>query len=171
VLFVRRAAHLRRNAGQVAFPGGLADPADRCDLERTALREFSEELGVPPEAAEIVHRLPDALVVNQTVIITPFVGIMRERVTLRVDRSELDAAFEIPLGHIVAPGALHEGIERVGTLRIRTWQLDHGAQHVWGATARILRSFLDAVARDPVLRATLESAGVARAVFCSGTAT
>ena len=42
MLFVRRARHLRRNAGQIGFPGGLADAGDDADLRRTALREFEE---------------------------------------------------------------------------------------------------------------------------------
>jgi len=155
VLFVRRAAHLRRNAGQIGFPGGLVDDDDAGDLLRTALREFEEELGVGRDAVDVVHRLADALVINRTVIVTPFVGVLRGRPELRVDRREVDAALVIPLARIVAPGALHEGVEAFAGLRIPTWQFDDGATHVWGATARMLRTLLEAVRDEPALRAAL----------------
>ena len=160
MLFIRRAAHLRRNAGQIAFPGGLLDDADRGDLLRTALREFEEELGVGAGAAEVVGRLPDALVINRTVLVAPFVAVMASEPDLRVDRSEVDEAFIVPLATIVAPGALHEGIEIFAGMRIATWQFDYGDTHIWGATARILRSLLDAAALDAPLRSALRARGV-----------
>ena len=160
VLFVRRAAHVRRNAGQMAFPGGLEDERDRGDLRTTALREFEEELGVSRHAVEIVHRLPDALVINRTVLVSPFVGILASLPSLFLDETELDAAVEIPLSRIATPGALHEGIETFGGFRISTWQFDDGATHVWGATARILRALLDALRDDERFRAALAERGI-----------
>src|SRR5580704_1227563 len=76
VLFIRRAAHLRRNADQVAFPGGVAEAIDGGDLRATALREFAEELGVDAGRVNVVRRLPDALVINRTMLVTPFVGLL-----------------------------------------------------------------------------------------------
>src|ERR1700690_2304233 len=76
VLFVRRAGHMRRNAGQIAFPGGLADAADDDDLERPALGEFAEEVGLASERLDVLGRLPDVAVLNLTVNITPFVAVL-----------------------------------------------------------------------------------------------
>jgi 8-oxo-dGTP pyrophosphatase MutT (NUDIX family) len=49
VIFLERAQRLRRHPGQIGFPGGSADPIDAGDLEKTALRELFEELGVSAE--------------------------------------------------------------------------------------------------------------------------
>ena len=156
VIFVKRAAHLRRNAGQIAFPGGLADPADAGRLRRTALRELQEELGIPGEAVELVHQLPGALVVNRSVAVTPFVGVLRSLPALAIDTSEVERVYQIPLRAIAEPGAVHEGIEHYAGLDIPTWQFDYGGVHVWGATARILHGFLEAVAENERLRARLK---------------
>jgi len=57
VVFVERARHLRRHAGQIAFPGGALDAGDDGDLARAALREVHEEIGIPPAAITIVGEL------------------------------------------------------------------------------------------------------------------
>ena len=58
VLFTQRTTHLRSHSGQVAFPGGRAEPGD-ASAEFTALREAEEEIGLRPESVEVLARLPD----------------------------------------------------------------------------------------------------------------
>jgi 8-oxo-dGTP pyrophosphatase MutT (NUDIX family) len=165
ILFVQRAAHLRRNAGEVGFPGGLVEADDAGDLRRTALRELHEEIGVPDERIAIVRRLPDALVINRTVLVAPFVGVIAPPLALRVDANEVAGVFDVPLARLFEPGALHEGIERYGPLRIPTWQFDFGEHHIWGATARMLRSLLETLEGDEQLRAALTERGVPATAF------
>jgi len=160
ILFVRRGAHLRRNAGQIGFPGGLIEAKDNDDRLRTALRELQEELGIPESGIAIVHRLPEAQLIRRGMRVTPFVGVMEVLPPLRIDADELDGAVCIPLAAILAPGALHEGIETFAGLRIPTWQFDYETTHIWGATARILRMLLEAVAENAGLRATLQRRGI-----------
>lgn len=50
VLLTRRPTTMKCHPGQWVFPGGKAEPADGGDLRATALREASEELGVPAGA-------------------------------------------------------------------------------------------------------------------------
>lgn len=47
---------LRSGAGEVCFPGGKRDPADRDDTD-TALREAQEEIGLPPQQVQVVCTL------------------------------------------------------------------------------------------------------------------
>jgi len=56
-VFTRRRDDLKRHAGEISFPGGRRDPED-ADLAATALREAHEEIGLPPDAVEIVGALP-----------------------------------------------------------------------------------------------------------------
>lgn len=46
IVFIRRPSSMKFHAGQIAFPGGGFEPIDR-DLKETAIRETSEEIGIP----------------------------------------------------------------------------------------------------------------------------
>jgi 8-oxo-dGTP pyrophosphatase MutT (NUDIX family) len=143
VVFVHRATHLRAHPGQIAFPGGTVDPEDGDDRARTALRELEEELGVGPEAVRIVARLPEVSSVSGSYLITPFVGVLIPHTRLVIDPGETAAVWNVPLAAILEPGAVHQGIEIRGERRVLTDIFDHEGMHVWGATGRILRLFVD----------------------------
>jgi 8-oxo-dGTP pyrophosphatase MutT (NUDIX family) len=146
IVFVRRAGHLRRNPGQIAFPGGIIDIEDGPDRMTTALREFEEEMGMPRERVRIVDRLDDVVTLALSVTVTPYVGILEPPVAFQLDRSETDAFYEVPLATLYAPGALRFGTEPVvrggETLMVPSWLFDTGDLHVWGATARMLHEFV-----------------------------
>ena len=57
VLLTQRTAHLRDHAGQIAFPGGRAEPDD-ADAIETALRETEEEVGLDRRHVEVLGALP-----------------------------------------------------------------------------------------------------------------
>jgi len=158
IVFVRRAEHLRRNPGQIGFPGGLIDAGDS-DAQAAALREFEEELGVPPESVHIAGRLDDVVTLSLSVTVTPFLAFLDPPVTFAVDASETQSLHEVPLAALYATGALHEGIEhhlRHGVAYdVPSWLFDYDGIHVWGATARMLHTL---VARyDTVERLLLQS--------------
>lgn len=74
LLLTQRAIHLRKHAGQVAFPGGAVDSTD-ASLIAAALREAQEEVAIPPQAVEVIGVLPpvDSVTGFQ---VTPVVGII-----------------------------------------------------------------------------------------------
>lgn len=141
VVFVERATHLRRHAGQVAFPGGAVDDDDEGDLARAGLRELHEEIGIPPAAVELVDRLAMIPQARNIFNVTTFIAVVAPDTPLIVDLNEASAAHRVPLAAIVAPGAVHRGVEEREGVRISTWQFDYGAMHVWGLTGNILDAF------------------------------
>jgi 8-oxo-dGTP pyrophosphatase MutT (NUDIX family) len=145
-IFVRRSQHMRRNPGQIAFPGGLIEPGE--SPEQAALRECSEEIGIDAASLTVVGRLEAAKTLALGVRIVPIVATLRPPVRPRPDGVEIDAIFEVPLAAIFAPGALRAGREPFRGLQVRSWLFDHGEMHVWGATARILRAFVDRYGPD-----------------------
>jgi 8-oxo-dGTP pyrophosphatase MutT (NUDIX family) len=158
VLFVERAAHLRRHAGQIAFPGGAVDAGD-ADHAAAALRELREEVGIPAEAVRIVGRLPVARQERNVFAVTPFVAVVRTGTPLVVDANEASAVHVVPLADILRPGAVRRGTHTDGERSLETLILDHGAVRVWGLTARMLHDFVAAYRSEPSeLRTALDGA-------------
>jgi 8-oxo-dGTP pyrophosphatase MutT (NUDIX family) len=88
VLFTQRTTHLRSHSGQVAFPGGRAEPSD-ASAEFTALREVEEEIGLRPESVEVLARLPDYRT-RTGYVVTPVIGLLTPPLALTPDPHELD---------------------------------------------------------------------------------
>jgi 8-oxo-dGTP pyrophosphatase MutT (NUDIX family) len=145
LIFVRRARHLRRNPGQIAFPGGIIDASD-ADARAAALREFEEELGIARERVTIADRLEDVVTLALSVTVAPYLGFLDPPPAYRFDASETESVHEVPLAALYAPGELHCGIESVvhegRPYDVPSWLFDYGALHVWGATARILHALV-----------------------------
>jgi 8-oxo-dGTP pyrophosphatase MutT (NUDIX family) len=137
VLLTQRAAHLNDHAGQISFPGGKIDTTDPSPLD-TALREADEEVGLAREFIDPIGYL-DLYGTSFGFRILPTVARVRPGFTLRVNASEVDDAFEVPLAFLMNPAnhQLHSkefrGMER------SFYAMPYGERYIWGATAGILR--------------------------------
>ncbi len=139
LVFTRRTATLSRHAGEISFPGGLADDGE--SLPAAALREVDEELGVPPADVELIGVLPPVHTHVSSILIVPFVGLLREDPLFAPNAAEISDVLEFPLADLVAAGAEQEW-EWEGR-RFQTHVYDMSGDVIWGATARILRSLID----------------------------
>ncbi|TSE21471.1 putative Nudix hydrolase NudL [Tepidimonas alkaliphilus] len=145
VLMIRRPAHMRTHAGQIALPGGQWDPEDQGDPWRCALREAQEEVGLDPRQVQRLGELP----IHRTHTgfdITPVVAWVQPSPSWRAHPQEVQEVFEVPL-HFVLDSAHHHRHEGwIGGQQRRWWSMpyrDEGGQErlIWGATAAILRNF------------------------------
>jgi 8-oxo-dGTP pyrophosphatase MutT (NUDIX family) len=141
VLVTLRTEEVEHHKGQISFPGGACDPED-ATLEATALREAQEEIGIPPQAIELLGALDDYPTITDFVV-TPFVGIVRQPCSYRLSNSEVAAVVEVPLSFLRDPAHLRvEQLEYKEQLHdVLFW--DYGPYVIWGATARILKGFID----------------------------
>ncbi len=101
IVLTQRAGHLNSHPGQVSFPGGKFEPGDD-NLLITALRETEEEIGVPSSEIRIVTELPFQRT-RFNVNVAAFLGVLEPGQNYRVDSTELDAVFEVPLGFFLDP--------------------------------------------------------------------
>lgn len=146
VMLTRRTDTLRRHAGQIAFPGGRADPEDAGPIE-TALREAHEEVALEPHHVEVIGTA-GRYETGTGYAITPVVGIVPPDLPLVPCEAEVAALFEVPLAHLLDPAnhQLREA-ELNGRMR-RYYAIDWGTQHIWGATAGIIVNLARRVARE-----------------------
>jgi 8-oxo-dGTP pyrophosphatase MutT (NUDIX family) len=145
ILFTRRSELVEHHKGQISFPGGAYDTADP-DLRFTAVRETWEEIGVSPGHVDVIGQL-DEMITISNFLVRPFVGRITQPGPYPFAHSEIEVAeiLEVPLDHlrdeanVVAELRTYQGREMIAYSY--RWR-DH---LIWGATARILKQFLDLV--------------------------
>lgn len=141
VLLTRRTDKVDHHKGQVSFPGGRCDEADRDALD-TALREAYEEVGLRREDVEVLGALDDMLTTTGFVV-TPYVGVIPYPYELSLNEHEVAAALHVPLTIFSHPTHYREEVwERNGRpVTVQFYQ--HNEDVIWGATARMIKSFLE----------------------------
>ncbi len=102
VLLTRRTEAVAEHQGQVAFPGGRADPAD-LSPESTALREAYEEIGLNPTQVRILGRM-NRLRTITNYCVTPIVGVIPWPFPIQMEVVEVSRVFSIPLSWLADPG-------------------------------------------------------------------
>jgi 8-oxo-dGTP pyrophosphatase MutT (NUDIX family) len=152
VLFIRRAEHPKDPwSGQMAFPGGRAEPGD-ADLRATAIRETSEEIGVDlARAAESlgtldeVHAMARMRPMNLT--ITPFVFRLRDAFD-PILSDEVTSLHWIPLSDLLGTARrstmdyAHQGV----AMQFPCFRVDDLV--IWGLTYRMFMSFQERFGRS-----------------------
>ena len=160
VLYEVRARTLRRQPGEVCFPGGRMEAGETA--EDCALRETWEELAIPPSAVHVLGRLD---------FIAHRANFLMQPVLARVDGAALDAmcpspaeveeTFLVPLAHLLGHPPLEyeyrlvpetRGFpnELVGIPEDYRWQPGRenvpvypwGKHAIWGLTGRITRNLV-----------------------------
>ena len=137
VLLTLRSAHLADHAGQISFPGGKIEATDASPLD-TALREAEEEIGLGQAFVDPIGYL-GVYGTSFGFRILPTVARVQPGFKLKINRSEVDDAFEVPLAFLMDPAnhQLHSrefrGVERT------YYAMPYAERYIWGATAGILR--------------------------------
>ncbi|HNS51934.1 MAG TPA: CoA pyrophosphatase [Anaerolineae bacterium] len=141
VLVTQRTNEVQHHRGQISFPGGACDQED-ADILATALRETFEEIGVPPEQVQVLGLLDD-MWTSSHFAITPVVGVIPYPYSCLLNPAEVEEVIEVPLSFLRDPSNLRiEEVEFEGRqVELLFW--DYGKYMIWGATARILKGFLD----------------------------
>ena len=151
LLFTRRTEHLPSHKGQISFPGGSIDPEDPSP-QVASLREAEEEIGVVPEAVEVLGELDSVPTFVSGYVIAPFVGWLHEEPELRPNPYEVAEVLHVPISQLTDEIRSEPGFEHRGrTFPTEAWVWRD--QVIWGATARVLRLFLERLAEAELVDA------------------
>ncbi|WP_050118516.1 CoA pyrophosphatase [Yersinia kristensenii] len=137
LLLTRRSDHLRKHAGQVAFPGGKADPQD-FSLIDTALREAEEEVAIPTSAVHVLGQLAP-LYSSSGYQVTPVVGLVPANIAFLANEDEVAGLFEIPLREALRLSRYYSLDIHRGGINHRVYLSWYESQFIWGLTAAIIR--------------------------------
>lgn len=166
VLYEVRAKSLRRQPGEVCFPGGCIEAGET--PEQCALRETFEELGIPENKVRILGRL-DFVAHRANFIMYPVLAVISGESAERMELNEAEVGetFEVPLSHLLTTEPLEYDYDLIPSparnfpyelLNIpRDYQWQPGSENVpvypwrghaiWGLTGRITRHLVRLVKR------------------------
>ncbi|PSL40104.1 8-oxo-dGTP pyrophosphatase MutT (NUDIX family) [Planomicrobium soli] len=163
VLFEVRSQNMRRQPGEICFPGGRIDPQDKSEQD-TAIRETIEELGI--EKSDIHDVFPlDYIVSPFGMMVYAYAGFIQSGAQFDPNPSEVESFFTVPLAFFLEikpkvyrinfdvqpeesfPYNLIAGGENYNW---RTRTLDeyfyiYEDKVIWGLTARILSHFVEII--------------------------
>ncbi|MBQ0038766.1 MAG: CoA pyrophosphatase [Clostridiales bacterium] len=155
LLYEVRAAKMRRQPGEVCFPGGRMEPGET--PVQCALRETWEELGIPESAIEVLGE-PDFLYLRTVALMRPVLARVDAAALehLQLCEGEVDTVFLVPLSYLCdnPPTFYHYKLQPIienfpydevqvppdypwapGRMEVPVY---HGLPHpLWGLTARI----------------------------------
>ncbi|MBI4337623.1 MAG: CoA pyrophosphatase [Chloroflexi bacterium] len=137
----RRSQQVAHHKGEWCFPGGAMDPEDK-DLLTTALREAQEEMGIDPRDVVVLGTMPP-VATRSGFKIQPIVGTLPYPYPFRVSQEEISEVLEVPVEALLDP-ATHRQEAYLRNNRLeKSLAFTYNSRTVFGATARIIREFLD----------------------------
>ncbi len=141
IILTRRSPRLSTHSGEVAFPGGKRDPDDS-SLEKTALRESFEEIGLCSSSVTLIGKI-DTVVSLYGIAVTPFVGLVPEYIDLIPNTDELDRIFKVPLLFLLDQNNLSITKRKGSTRPFAMPSYQYGEYTIWGLTAIMIVDFLN----------------------------
>lgn len=135
LLLTKRSDALASHPGQISLPGGVIEEGDD-SAQDAALRETHEEVGLPPSALRVVGELDDVGTMASGFIIRPFVAVLDGTMVATPSDAEVARVLDVRVIDLLRADVALPLDPSPSALRYPL-----AGEDVWGATARILRTF------------------------------
>jgi 8-oxo-dGTP pyrophosphatase MutT (NUDIX family) len=143
-VLIERTQDASAHSGQIAFPGGKFEDADRNQIH-TALREANEEVGVDIEKINVLGTLTPIEIPVSGFSVLPVVGWMNEKPLIIPSPDEVAHYYITSLIELLSPDNKQEGEILVRGEKISTPYYCLENTLVWGATAMLLSELEDVI--------------------------
>jgi 8-oxo-dGTP pyrophosphatase MutT (NUDIX family) len=144
LVFIKRNEYDGPHSAQVSFPGGAWEARDG-SLEKTAIRETREEVGVKGEI-EILGSLTPLHIPVSNYMVSPFVGWMEAPPLFHPDPVEVQYIIEAPLSGLLDLSNVDSETRYHHQRPIEAPFYRVGNEKIWGATAMMLSEVLQLAA-------------------------
>jgi len=138
------------HSGQMALPGGKYEEYDTNQIQ-TALRESQEEIGVDRSSVEIIGNLSEFFVSASNYMVLPVVGFTSDKPKFVPEPREVDEVVTPHIQQLIDPRTLKEKQMTIrNSIEMICPYFDLEGRTVWGATAMMLREFVDIMQEFPL---------------------
>lgn len=144
IVLTLRSKQLRNHSGQVSFPGGKMDKADK-NLEETALREASEEIGIDRNLnIEIIGKLSPLLIPITGFKVYPIVAFISEMPKFIINPNEVEKLLLVAVDDLVSTANVKEKVfaKTSSSKGHQAPYFEVNGVEIWGATAMILSELI-----------------------------
>ena len=145
-VFMQRHNYDGVHGGQISFPGGKMEKADR-DIEGTALREANEETGIDMAAISVIGTLTPLFIPVSNMIVTPVVGWGEKKPDFKHQPEEVVFLFEAEISRLLDPSIIKTKPFEVRGEIINVKYYDYDSNVIWGASAMMLHELLTIIKR------------------------
>ncbi len=143
-LLILRADYDGTHSSQIGFPGGKFEKQDG-NLQITALRETSEEVGVSMEQVKIMKKLTDTFIPPSNFLVSPFFGFTDKRPEF-ITNHEVEEIIEVQLTDLLNDDTVT--YKKMSTSYMKNIEVpcyNFNNITVWGATAMMLSEIKDLI--------------------------
>ncbi|MDV7188145.1 CoA pyrophosphatase [Lutibacter sp. TH_r2] len=136
-LLTLRASYKGVHSAQISFPGGKFEKEDTT-LEKTALRETNEEVGINSKYIKVFKEVTDVYIPPSNFLVTPYLGVTLKQPNF-IKNEEVETLIEVKLSDLLNSNSItttNVTTSYMQKVEVPCFKLNKYI--VWGATAMML---------------------------------